>query len=117
MTVETIEVQIDKHAVEARSNFVGGQDIAKFVQARKADAKLREAHQQCAQWIETDNDIDFITYLRKNPALLVTDIVDSNGKTLVHECTFNDSVKCLKALLAYSQEQVQTPQQLATWIN
>ena len=40
-----------------------------------------------------------MTYLKKNPDLSVGEIIDSNGKTLLHECTFNDSVKCLKALL------------------
>jgi len=46
---------------------------------------------------------------RSQTELLVCDIVDSNGKTLLHECTFNDSSKCLKALLAHAKSQNLNP--------
>jgi len=36
-----------------------------------------------------------LAYLRINSDLMINDIVDTNGKTLLHESTFNDSVKCL----------------------
>jgi len=70
---------------------------------------VREAHTKCAEWIENDQDIKLLEYLEQNDDLLVCDVVDSNGKTLLHECTFNDSSKCLKALLGVSRDQNLTP--------
>ena len=67
--------------------------------------------------IEKDSDIELVTYLNTNKALIVSEIVDQNGKTLLHECTFNDSMKCLKALISLGNEQLANPQELATWIN
>lgn len=47
----------------------------------------------------------------------VFDIVDSQGKTLLHECTFNDATKCTKALISIVRDKTETAQQLADWIN
>lgn len=101
-TTSTIDVKIDKFALDKRN--MGGDDaVKKFVQARKLEQKLREAHSKCAEWIENDNDVELMAYLSLNPDLLVCDIVDPNGKTLLHECTFNDSTKCTKSLMVHAQ--------------
>jgi len=49
--------------------------------------------------------------------VLVSDIQDSNGKTLLHECTMADSFMCLKALIRLVKVQLETQQQIAEWIN
>ena len=99
MTVETIEVQIDQHALANRSN--GEKEIQKIMQARKNESKFREMHLHCAKLIENDSVSSLIAYLKHpNQAdILISDVQDSNGKTLLHECTFGDSFMCLKALL------------------
>lgn len=48
--------------------------------------------------------------------MLVSDITDTNGKTLLHECTFNDNLKALTLLIEHGKSQL-TQQQLATWLN
>ena len=60
---------------------------------------LREAQQICVAHIERNQADEMLAYLKKNSDLVVNEIVDTNGKTLLHECTFNNSVKCLKLLL------------------
>ena len=95
----------------------GEDTIKKFVLARKQEQKLREAFSKCAEWIENDNDVDLMVYLSENSDLIVNDIVDPNGKTLLHECTFNDSSKCTKAILAHARAQQIFPHRIAAWIN
>ena len=71
------------------------------MQARKNESKLREMHQFCAKLIENDNVSALLSYLQdpKQADQLVSDVQDSNAKTLLHECTFADSFACLKALI------------------
>lgn len=57
MTQETIDVQIS-----AGAN--GGPSIQRIVQARKAEAKIREAHTRCVALIEKDNAAEMLAYLR-----------------------------------------------------
>ena len=57
-----------------------------------------------------------LAYLKKNSDLVVNEIVDTNGKTLLHECTFNNSVKCLNLLLQYASTQLTQPQ-ITAWVN
>ena len=94
MTRSTIEVQIDRHAFEARGT-KGDQAIKKFAQARKQDQRLREAQLACVGYIERRSDDQMLDYLKSNSDLMVSDITDTNGKTLLHECTFNDNFKAL----------------------
>ena len=74
------------------------------MQARKTESKLlREAHQRCVQLIETDNDIELEKYLKNNLDLPIIEIIDSNGRTLLHESTFADGGKCTEALLGLAK--------------
>lgn len=60
-----------------------------------------------------DNHVDFLTYLKLNSdpeSILVSEVQDANGKTLLHECTFHDSFKCLKALLNLASNQLTNKQ-------
>ena len=84
------EVQIDSEAIATADL-----QMKKISQARKTEAKLRQVHGECARLIESDNSTGLKAYMSRNHDLLVCDVIDSNGKTLLHECTFNDSFKCL----------------------
>jgi len=116
LTTSTIEVKIDRQAYDNR-HVQGDEAIKKFVNARKLEQKLREAHSKCAEWIENDNDVELMTFLSGNSDLMVSEIVDPNGKTLLHECTFNDSAKCTKAVLLHARSQKIVPDRIAAWIN
>ena len=88
--------------------------------ARKTEAKVREIHNECARHIENDNHVALKAFLDKHPDVFVNDIIDSNGKTLLHECTFNDSYKCLKLVIDYGRAQLARDgrsEQLVHWIN
>ena len=61
MTMETINVQIDTHALANRQN--GAKEIEKIVKARKNETKLREMHQYCAKLIENNNVNALLSYL------------------------------------------------------
>ena len=78
--------------------------------------RIREAHERCVTHIENDNNTELLKYLTTNADLPVNEIVDQNGKTLIHECTFNDSLKCLKALLTLASPRM-VKDDIATWIN
>ena len=78
--------------------------------------RIREAHERCVTHIENDNNLELTNYLTTNADLPVNEIVDQNGKTLLHECTFNDSLKCLKALLTLVSPRM-VKDDIATWIN
>ena len=80
-----------------------------FVQARKIDARARELHLKCTNLIENDDETELMRCLQDNQDVLVSDIIDTNGKTLLHECTFNDSFKCLKVVLEVGRGQLTTP--------
>ena len=69
---------------------------------------MREAHTKCAEWIEQDKELELLDYLNSNSDVQVFDIVDPDGKTLLHECTFNDSTKCTKALISLARDQTTT---------
>ena len=56
-------------------------------------------------------------YLQENSDLSVFDICDTEGKTLLHECTFNDATKCTKALMSIARDRKENDEQLADWIN
>ena len=75
--------------------------------ARKNEARMREAQQICAGHIGRNSSDELLAYLQQNTDLPVHEVVDSNGKTLMHECTFNDSTRCLKVLLEHAQNVVQ----------
>jgi len=96
--------------LQNRKETHGDEAIKKFVQARKTEQRLREAHQKCAEWIENDKDLDLLKYLQDNADLSLFDIIDPDGKTLLHECTFNDSSKCTKALILLARDTTQTAQ-------
>ena len=110
ITQSTIDVQIDKGALQNRKEMHGDEAIKKFVQARKTEQRLREAHKSCAEFIENDSELELLDYLKANSDLSVFDIVDPDGKTLLHECTFNDSTKCTKALISLARDQTTTVQ-------
>ena len=74
MTVETIDVQIDRQALEAR-NEGRGQALQRIVQGRNASKLSREAHQHCLGIIENDSDLELLAYLKKNPDIFVCDII------------------------------------------
>ena len=61
------------------------------------------------------------TYLSLHSDMLVSEIIDSNGKTLLHECTFNDSFNCLQLILELGKSQPPesstSTQKLLDWIN
>ena len=44
-------------------------------------------------------------------------MIDAEGKTLLHQCTVNDSTKCAKALISLARDLAETSSQLAHWIN
>ena len=72
---------------------------------------MREAQQICAGYIGRNSSDELFSYLQGNTDLPINEITDSNGKTLLHECTFNDSTRCLKVLLEHAQNVTQvTPQ-------
>ena len=79
-------VQIDSEAFASAD-----MHMKKVSLARKTEAKVREIHNECARHIENDNHVALKAFLDKHPDVFVNDIIDSNGKTLLHECTFNDS--------------------------
>jgi len=63
-----------------------------------------------------------MAYLTKHSDVFICDITDTNGKTLLHECTFNDSLKCLEVVLDLAKSQIaqsSSPNRMAlqTWVN
>ena len=66
MTVETIDVQIDRQALQNRDGNGGQQNLQRLIQSRKAAQKYRDAHQTCQTSIESDNDIALLGYLQGN---------------------------------------------------
>ena len=65
LTQSTIDFQIDKNALANRKDTNGEEAIKKVVQARKIERRLREAHQQCTEFIENgDNDIGLLECLQ-----------------------------------------------------
>ena len=83
----------------------GDEQIKRMIQARKNEPRLREAHARCAEFIEHDKELEMLEYLRDNSDLSIFDIVDADGKTLLHECTFNDASKCVKALISLANDK------------
>jgi len=58
LTTSTIEVQIDKGALANRRDTHGEETIRKVVTARKVERRIREAFEECAEFIENnDNEI------------------------------------------------------------
>ena len=57
-----------------------------------------------------------MAYLRASPEILITDIIDQNGKTLLHEGAFQDNYSIVKCLVWYAKSQELSPDQIATWI-
>ena len=80
---------------------------------------MRDAHTKCGEMIEHDKELDLLHFLQQNSDIKVWDIVDPDGKTLLHECTFNDATKCTKAIISLAKDQIQSApdMQLADWIN
>ena len=95
------EVQIDQLAYAQADGH-----MKKMQQARKTEAKIREVHSECSRLIEDDKNGALRAYLSKHPDVLICDIVDTNGKTLLHECTFNDSLQCLKVVFDLARAQL-----------
>jgi len=96
--------------------------MKKITQARRTEAKVREVHSECVRLIENDNFEALKAFLGKHPDVYVCDIIDTNGKTLLHECTFNDSLKCLEAVFELAKTQIaQTPSpnrmSIQSWVN
>lgn len=87
-------MQIDKSAFASADL-----QIQKVAQARRTEARVRKVHSECARLIENDNSNALKAFLDKNPDVFVCEILDTNGKTLLHECTFSDSFKCLEVIL------------------
>lgn len=96
-------MQIDKLAYASAD-----EHMRKLQQARKTEAKIREVHSECSRLIEDDKSGALRAYLAKHPDVLICDIVDTNGKTLLHECTFNDSLQCLKVVFEMASAQLST---------
>ena len=68
--------------------------------------KLRDASLQCFDFIENENLSGLMSYLTETcPEIKVNEINDQNGKTLLHECTFQDTYQILKSLLEYGKSQ------------
>lgn len=119
-TQSTVEVQIDMNALRNRKNSITDEAIRRTIMTRKNEERLRQAYLNCTQqFIENnDNDVGLLQFLQEHAQdLSVLDMLGSNGKTLLHECTFHDSPKCAKAIMNLAKYQTQTAQILTDWIN
>ena len=78
---------------------------------------LKDAQLQCFEFIENDNMEGLMKYLGARFELMVNEILDTNGKTLLHESAFQDNFKIMQALILYAKAQKLSKEQIQAWIN
>ena len=74
MTVETVDVVIDRKALEAR-NEDRDQHLQRVIQGRKAGKRYREAHASCLVFIEKDDDMGLLSFFKRNQDLDICEII------------------------------------------
>ena len=57
-----------------------------------------------------------MTYMRQNPELIVNEIKEKDGRSLLHETTFHDATKCFMALMELGKQTLST-KLIDQWVN
>lgn len=71
---------------------------------------------KASEFIENQNALELRKLLEANPDVAVSELIDPQGKSLLHEATFNECENSVRVLLDIGNRTL-TPDQLSTWVN
>lgn len=87
------------------------------MKSRRYDLKVKDLSLKASDLIENQNALELRKLLEANSAeVAVSELIDPQGKTLLHEATFNECENSVRVLLDIGQTTL-TPEQLTNWVN